>query len=503
MFRDPFIGTVPDEAFPLHLAMAAGSGDERFYDRARAMRAMPAFSRSARWTGSPDPLGTAPSMAAALELRNFGETRRRPMANRIIERGLRIRILTGFSIVILLTVMIAGWSIYHISTLSASSEHIFIENYRTISYMHKLELALDDMELRGANTFATNNVIVRKNLGLEFENITEPGELDAAREIERDYNRYLAQPSEALAETVRTDCETVLSMNENAMFAHSEAFTAEGEFARNSTIVISVLLLGAAIFLAIAVSKRSLAEFQELDRAKSNFVATAAHELKNPLAAIKTTSALLKDGIGGTLTDKQREMAASIHTESNRLLNLVRELLDLAKLEAGTLELRRASVDAETLIESAILPVALRAEERGIAVDIAVAHGVPEIEVDPNKIAWAITNLLSNAIRYSKRGSAVDVKASVIEGATSTAPREVWISVTDHGKGIAEKDLERIFEKFVQIEESSMGTGSGTGLGVAIAREIVLAHGGRIWATSSVGQGSTFTIALPTNSERS
>ncbi len=418
------------------------------------------------------------------------------MANRIIERGLRIRILTGFSIVILLTVVIAGWSIYHISTLSTSSEHLFIENYRTIHYMHKMELALADMQIN-PTTSVTDDKIFRQNLALEYNNITEHGELAGTQKIDRDYRAFLQNHSSALAEQVRADCETVLEINERAMFAHSEAFTAEGEFARNSTIVISVLLLGAAVFLAIAVSRRSLAEFQELDRAKSNFVATAAHELKNPLAAIKTTSALLKDGIGGPLTDKQREMALSIHTESNRVLNMVRELLDLAKLEAGTLELHSAPVDVETLLESAMLPMALRAEERGVLIDIAVAPDVPEVTVDANKMAWAVTNVLSNAIRYSKRGGTVDIKASVIEGASSHAPREVWISVTDRGKGIAEKDLGRIFEKFVQIEESSMGTGSGTGLGLAIAREIALAHGARIWATSTLGQGSTFTIALP------
>ncbi len=486
-----------------------GMDDDELRERSQRMRRHPSFARSTRWVGGSEGwsdntgilVSGHPASVIGAVRRNFEEITRRPMANRIIERAFRIRIATGFALVILLSVMIASWSLYHISTLSTSSEHIFIENYRTIGYMHRMELALADMQLN-PQTSAANDAIIRKNLGLEFDNITEPGELEAARTIGRDYNEYVAQPSAALAAEVRADCEAVLAMNERAMFAHSEAFSAEGEFARNSTIVISVLLLGAAVFLAISVSRRSLAEFQDLDRAKSNFVATAAHELKNPLAAIKTTSALLKDGIGGPLSEKQKELAATIHTESNRLLNLVRELLDLAKLEAGTLELHRVRVDLETLIESAMLPVSLRAEEARISIDIAVTRDVPEVEVDPNKMAWAITNLLSNAIRYSKHGSAVDVKASVIEGATSAASQEVWISVTDRGKGIAEKDLGRIFDKFVQIEDSAMGIGSGTGLGLAIAREIVLAHGGRIWATSTPGEGSTFTIALPITTTR-
>ncbi|HZK75524.1 MAG TPA: HAMP domain-containing sensor histidine kinase [Candidatus Kapabacteria bacterium] len=422
------------------------------------------------------------------------------MANRIIERGLRIRILTGFSLVILLTLFIAGWSYYHISTLGTAAEHLFIENYRSIGYMHRMELAIANIEESDPGAFASNDAIFRQNLALEFKNITEPGELEASEALDREYAEYIAAPSSALANRVRMDCEAILGMNERAMFARSEAVKAQADFARYSTVAVTLLLVVVAVFLAIAVSRRSLAEFQELDRAKSNFVATAAHELKNPLAAIKTTSAMLKDGIAGPLTEKQKELASTIHTESNRLLDLVRELLDLAKLETGTLELHPTPVDVETLIESAMMPIALRADKAGIAIDAAVAGDVPELEVDPNKMAWAITNLLSNAVRYSRRGGAVEVKASVIEGATAAVSREVWISVTDRGKGIAEKDLGRIFDTFVQIEDSAMGIGSGTGLGLSIAREIVLAHGGRIWATSTVGHGSTFTIALPIHS---
>jgi signal transduction histidine kinase len=144
----------------------------------------------------------------------------------------------------------------------------------------------------------------------------------------------------------------------------------------------------------------------------------------------------------------------------------------------------------ETLIESAMLPVSLRAEEAGVTIDVMVMRDVPEVLVDPNKMAWAITNLLSNAIRYSPRGTTIEVNGRIIE-------KEIWISVTDHGKGIAESDLTRIFDKFVQVEEGRMGFGSGTGLGLSIAREIVTAHGGRIWAASTLGKGSTLTIALP------
>ncbi len=477
--------------FPASLWVQGWVDDAAICRRAREMRGQLAFARSARWVGGSEDLLKAGHPARAISgLRNFGEIPKRTMANRLLERGLRVRILTGFSLVIFLTLLIAGWSYYHISTLGTAAEHLFIENYRTISYMHQMELAVADMQISGPESFAANDAIVRKNLALEYANITERGELEGTRTIDRDYQAYQKTPSNELAEKVRQDCETVLRINEQAMFAHSEAFRAQGDFARTSTIGITILLVGAAIFLAIAVSRRSLAEFQELERAKSNFVATAAHELKNPLSAIKMTSGLLADGIAGPLNPKQSEFAATIRNESNRMLTLVRELLDLAKLETGTLQLLLHQTNVETLIESAMLPVSLRAEEAGVTIDVMVMGDVPEVIVDANKMAWAITNLLSNAIRYSPRGTTIEVNGRIIE-------KEIWISVTDHGKGIAESDLTRIFDKFVQVEEGRMGFGSGTGLGLSIAREIVLAHGGRIWAASTLGQGSTLTIALP------
>ncbi|GEM_PF-3385231 len=467
---------------------------ERLRERAAKMRRQQAFSRSSRWVG-----GAEERSLEEFELsqkgRNFRfrEKPKRPMASRLIERGLRIRILTGFSLIILLTLAIAGWSYHHISYLSTSAEHVFVENYRTISYMHQMESALANMQEGGPGSLAENDAMFRKNLALEYKNITEVGELDVTKKIDRDYAAYRAAPSKALAEHVRADCEENLHLNERAMFAGSKAFKAQGEFARTSTIGITLLLVAVSIFLAVAVSRRSLAEFQELDRAKSNFVATAAHELKNPLASIKTTSRILADNIAGPLNEKQSGLVESIRTETNRLLNLVRELLDLAKLEAGTLQLERTSIDVEGLIESAILPVSMRAEDAGVLIDVAVDQNVPAMEVDANKMAWAITNVVANAIRYSPRGSAITIHATTIE-------REVWISVSDKGKGITESNLARIFDKFVQVEEGAMGGGSGTGLGLSIAREIVQAHGGRIWATSKLGEGSTFTIALPLQS---
>ncbi|MDP4199888.1 MAG: ATP-binding protein [Bacteroidota bacterium] len=490
-----FIGSVVPAAI-----WVGRANDARILQRASQMRQQAAFARSARWVGgSNDLLLTGHPAHIIGAYRSFGDNPRRPMANRILERGLRIRILTGFSLVIFLTLLIAGWSYYSITSLGRVAENVFIANYRSIQYAHRMEHAVDALldSRPGSAAIRSTDAAFHEALDLEFHNITERGELEAARTIEASYKEfYTALISggtsnlTAMSSEVMAAIERMLRLNERAMFARSDAMIEKANIARTSTLVITGLLVSIAILLAVAVSRRSLAEFQELDRAKSNFVATAAHELKNPLSAIKTTSALLRDGIAGPISEKQAELVTSIQTESNRLLSLVGELLDLAKLETGTLELQRSVVDADTLIESAIMPIAMHADRANVGIDIVVMPDVPELSVDPNKMAWAITNLLSNAIQYSPRGASVEIRASAIE-------REVWLSVTDHGKGIPEKDIERIFEKFAQVEAGAMGAGSGSGLGLAIAREIVQAHGGRIWATSSLGQGSTFTIALP------
>jgi signal transduction histidine kinase len=255
-------------------------------------------------------------------------------------------------------------------------------------------------------------------------------------------------------------------------------------------MLIICLLIGASIILALGVSRRSLAEFRQLDKAKSNFVSTAAHELKNPLSSIKTAAGLLLDKIPGEISLKQHSLLSNIKQESERLLGTVKDLLDLAKLEAGSLQLAKARTSVTTLIESSLLPVINQADKAGVHIDIQTAHNLPNVVVDANKLSWALTNLVSNAIRYSPHDGQVLVSANEIDS-------EIWVSVKDQGKGIPAEELERIFEKFVQVEEPMLGGGIGTGLGLSIAKEIVQLHNGRIWADSEIGKGSVFTFTIP------
>ncbi|HYM20508.1 MAG TPA: HAMP domain-containing sensor histidine kinase [Candidatus Kapabacteria bacterium] len=429
------------------------------------------------------------------------------------ERGIRLTILTGFALVIMLSLFIAAWSFYHITSLGNSAENLFLANYRSIQYVHSMEGVLDSYKdmLVGVTQSQTQvtslNKAFRDNLSLEFHNITEIGESETAHDVEKSYNilyaaltQWIINPSlfpnkeDILGdlEAVKLNCESLLLVNEKAMFQRADTAKDDAAFARTSTLLIICLLIGASIILAFSVSRRSLAEFRQLDRAKSNFVSTAAHELKNPLSSIKTSAGLLLDMIPGEINSKQESLLSNIKQESERLLGTVKDLLDLAKLEAGSLQIIKTPTSISTFVESSLLPVIHQADKAGIHIDVQIAPNISEINIDANKLSWALTNLVSNAIRYSPQGGQVLVSANEID-------HEIWVSVKDEGKGIPPKDLENIFEKFVQVEEGAFGGGIGTGLGLSIAKEIVQLHKGKIWADSELGKGSIFTFTIPKN----
>jgi signal transduction histidine kinase len=397
--------------------------------------------------------------------------------------------------------------------LGNTSENLFMANYRSIQYVHSMEGTLDsykNMLISGIPDqaeIASQDKRFRNNLDLEFHNITEVGESEMAHTVGKSYsilygklNAWITNPPEISSslkesilpdlETVKSQCEALLLLNEKAMFTRTDAAKSDAEFARTSSLIIICLLIGASIILALGVSRRSLAEFRQIDRAKSNFVSTAAHELKNPLSSIKTSAGLLIDKIPGEINPKQQSLLSNIKQESERLLGTVKDLLDLAKLEAGSMQLVKALTPVSIFIESSVLPVMHQSDKAEVHIDIQVAQNLPLINIDGNKLSWALTNLISNAIRYSPSGGQVLISANEIEN-------EIWVAVKDNGKGIPPGELERIFEKFVQVEEATFGGGIGTGLGLSIAKEIVQLHKGRIWADSEIGKGSVFTFTIP------
>ncbi len=235
---------------------------------------------------------------------------------------------------------------------------------------------------------------------------------------------------------------------------------------------------------------QDVTQFKELDRMKSDFIATLSHEFRTPLTSITMSVDILNQGILGALNDRQRELINAAREDCYRLTKLARELLQLSKLESGKLELRDEELKVHSVVEFSLHPLQLQFSEKNIRLVTDIPADLPPLVADEQQISWVITNLVTNALKYTDPGGTVTVRAREHEDG-------ILVQVADTGHGIAPADLERIFDKFVQVKKASDLTPGSVGLGLAIAKEIVELYEGRIWAESTPGKGSTFSFLLP------
>jgi signal transduction histidine kinase len=248
----------------------------------------------------------------------------------------------------------------------------------------------------------------------------------------------------------------------------------------------AVAVANARLFQEIAEKSRQL---EIASRHKSEFLSNMSHELRTPLNSIIGFAEVLTERMFGELNAKQTEYVRDITESGRHLLSLINDILDLAKVEAGRMELEPSEVDLAQLIENALILVRERAGSRGITVGQAVDAGIGAVRGDERKLKQILLNLLSNAIKFTPEGGRIDVRLALGDG-------EVAVAVRDTGVGIAPEEREAVFEEFRQVG-SSAAKHEGTGLGLALCRKFVELHGGRIWVESKVGEGSTFTFTLP------
>ena len=227
-----------------------------------------------------------------------------------------------------------------------------------------------------------------------------------------------------------------------------------------------------------------------LDALKSKFVANVSHELRTPLVAIEKSISLLLTKTPGVLTDNQEQFLAIAARNLKRLTNLINDLLDISKLEAGKMRFKLEVASLSNVINEAVEGVESWARSKSITFERNIQSGLPEIEVDSHRIIQVITNLMGNAIKFTPNNGRIIVEACVKDSS-------IQISVADTGIGIPQKDLPKIFDKFYQASERSSMDISGTGLGLSIAKEIVELHRGKIWVESEFSQGARFIFTLP------
>lgn len=247
---------------------------------------------------------------------------------------------------------------------------------------------------------------------------------------------------------------------------------------------------------------RNVTEYKELDFAKTNFIATVSHEFKTPISAIKMSLQLLENEQIGKLNEEQKNLVESIQDDANRLLKITSELLNMTQVESGNIQLAILPANPQEIMQYAINANKTQAEQRHIHLETHFPENLPLVIADNEKTAWVLTNLISNAIRYSYDKAsiylAISVTSAPLSNRTTTLSNQPSNStldfiIRDTGQGIAPQYKDKIFDRYFRVPGTQK---EGTGLGLAISKEFIEAQGGKITVESELGVGSTFTVSL-------
>jgi len=248
---------------------------------------------------------------------------------------------------------------------------------------------------------------------------------------------------------------------------------------------------------------------KELDRLKSNFLATVSHELRTPLTSIIGYSEMLLEGIAGEVVGEQREFVATIREKGDQLLTLIKGLLDLSKLESGTMSLRKATLDVAPVVKDVVQTIAPHAKKKGILLEVELEAGLPALWADGERIRQVLLNLMENAIKFTSAAGKVRISAKLASLAAASGADEgglvllgaqrtaVEFRIADTGIGIPESERGRVFDAFYQVDSSSTREQGGTGLGLSIVKRLVEGHEGAVRVESNEPAGTVFVVAIP------
>jgi signal transduction histidine kinase len=253
---------------------------------------------------------------------------------------------------------------------------------------------------------------------------------------------------------------------------------------------------------------------KELDRLKSNFLATVSHELRTPLTSIIGYSEMLTEGIAGELTGEQREFIGTIHEKGEQLLGLIKGLLDLSKLESGTMSMRRRGIRIREVLDEVMSTLAPIARKKGVELRLETDGSETELRADPERLRQVFINLVDNALKFTPEKGGVTLRARTTSSATDRPPSDadpgfalmapalsrVEVRVIDTGIGIPPREREKVFDPFYQVDSSSTREYGGTGLGLSIVKRLVEAHGGTVTIEENVPRGAVFVVSLPAGS---
>lgn len=306
------------------------------------------------------------------------------------------------------------------------------------------------------------NVVAEKLLGLK------------EAEIIGKYTADLAVTNDLMRTLLRTD-----TINELKIYADNK----ESYFNKDVLdVIVNEVTIGQVIVL------RNITPFYELNEAKTNFIATVSHELKTPISSIKMSTQLLTDNRVGPLNTEQTELLKSITDDSERLLRITGELLNMAQVETGKIQLKLQPTEPTEIVEKALESIQSQALQKSILIQKNISVDLTTaVQADKEKTSWVLINFLTNAIKHSPESSTIEVNIRQEQN-------KIIFAVKDHGKGIDEKYLPKVFDRYFKVPGTH--DHSGTGLGLAISKEFIEAQGGNISAESTPGEGSTFSFSL-------
>ena len=236
--------------------------------------------------------------------------------------------------------------------------------------------------------------------------------------------------------------------------------------------------------------KKQAAELEEANKLQADFTAMIAHDLRTPLSTVLNTTDLMKDGLFGEINEEQKKWLGRTQNTGRAIIDLVSDFLDIYKIEAGRLDLVKKRIDVHKLIEGSLESYVLMARVKNILLTSRLEPNLPEINADARRLEQVLSNLITNAIKFTPPGGAVEVGARRLNG-------DVRFWVKDNGEGISPDEIAHLFQKYRQTASGTRSESKGTGLGLVICKMIAEAHGGRISVESNVGKGSMFAVEIP------
>ena len=269
---------------------------------------------------------------------------------------------------------------------------------------------------------------------------------------------------------------------------------------------VSLPLKSATLYQEI---KETNIKLERLEKIKSDFISIVSHELRTPLTSIKNSVDIILSGRAGELPEKVGGFLGMAKRNVQRLSEIINDLLDISKIEAGKLDFKFEMLDINTVIDNVCASLSALVKEKDLVLNCECVENLPQINGDSKRLEQVLTNLVSNAIKFTENGKAISIKSNVCSASEINKNNQfaneleklsgdyVLVSVKDEGIGIAENDVLRAFDKFAQIENSLSRKVGGTGLGLPIAKQLLEKHNGMIWCESELGKGSEFIFALP------